>query len=156
MPPIDASEWVRYSPVVGVVAIFYRLWSAVGCFPLWYSPRPCPSYLSSSKSLSFFYACWYVRLHPIWEILSLGPAHDTSLSLSSSLPLKLLFPEPAWETKVLPCLTFKVHIWHNLVSGSIVRAYLSFLQPIQVPILCSVQFKTRSFACIRLVPINVC
>ena len=99
----------------------HHLVSIVDC--LWYSLR------SSSGNTRFAY--FWVRLPSIWGMLSFA---STSFPYSfywhcyCRRHYRKTFPEPDWETKVLPCFTFREHILHNLVSESMVRAYFYWLQ----------------------------
>ena len=114
---------MRYLPAAGVAAIFYRLWSAVGCFPcsilsgFAHHIFP-PQGFQASFMLVGTYICTYLR---------------EAFTYSSMLHCRCIFigvgntfSEPDWETKVLPCLTFRAHILLNLIAESIVRAYFSF------------------------------
>lgn len=75
----------RYLPVTSVAAIFYRLWSAFWLFSFVVFSQESPVIFFLSKSLiNFFYACWYVRFHFIWDVASLRPASDIFSSFSSS------------------------------------------------------------------------
>ena len=64
----------------------------------------------------------------------------SALLLPSSLS-ETLFQNRTEKTKLLPCFTFREHILHNLVSGSMVRAYFYCLQLIYFTKLC-VQFNS--------------